>query len=230
VLYESPALAQMTSVFDLIARVAFLLPVLGLLLVVGAVALAADRRKAVLWLGGAVTIAAILPLQALYVSQTYVTSQLYELAAIPTPAAESAFEILFRDLVTGDRALIALGIVLWLGALLVGPARWATALRTGLSGGIAGVASHLELGKFGAWVRARKRALRVAGFALVALIALLLPPPRTVASVAGLAIGYLVWLLLVELFGAEPVAAPAEAIVAVEGEVDATPDSPVEQT
>lgn len=229
VLYESPALAQMTSVFDVIARVALMLPVLGIALAAAAVGLAANRRKAVLWLGGTVAVFAILPLQALYVSQTFVTSQLYELAAIPTPAAESAFEIIFRDLVTADRALIALGIVLWLGALLAGPARWATALRSGLSGGIGGLASHLELGGFGAWVRARKRALRVAGFALVALIALLLPPPRSVASVVMLAIGYLVWLLLVEFFGAEPVA-PGEAAIAVEAEGDTPADLPTQQT
>ena len=227
VLYESPVLAQMTSVFDLISRIAFILPILGLTLAAASVGIAANRRKAVLWLGGLVAIFAILPLQVLFLSQTYVVSQLYELAAIPTPAAESAFEIIFRDLVTADRALVALGIVLWLGALIAGPARWATALRRGLSGGIGGMASHLELGKFGAWVRARKRALRVAGFALVALIALLLPPPRSIASVVTLAIGYLVWLLLVEFFGAEP---PAEAVAVVAEEAGTGDESPAEQT
>ena len=229
VLYESPMLAQMTSVFDLVARIALVLPILGFALLGTSVALAADRRKAVLWLGGAITIAALLPLQALYFSQTYVTQKLYELASIPTPAAQSAFEILFRDLVAADRALVALGIVLWVGAILAGPARWAVAMRSGLSGGLGGVASHLELGRFGVWVRARKRGLRVAGLAVAVVVLLLMPAPRTVGSIVGLAIGYVVWLLLVELFGAEPVAAegPPEA---VEDQPDAGPDSPAAVT
>lgn len=209
VLYESPVLAQMSSAFDVITRVALLLPLIGLALAAGAIAIASDRRKAVLWLGGALAIAALLPLQALYFGQTYVTAQLYELAAIPTPAAQSAFEIIFRDLVTADQAAVALGVALWLGALLAGPARWAVAMRTGLSGGLSGVASHLELGRFGEWVRARKAALRLAGIAVAFVILVLLPAPRTVASIVWLGVGYLLWLLLVGLFGAEPLDAPS---------------------
>lgn len=204
VLYESPVLAQMSSAFDVITRVALLLPLVGFALAAAAIALASDRRKAVLWLGGALAVAAILPLQALYFSQTYVTAQLYDLAAIPAPAAQSAFEIIFRDLVAADQAAVAFGAVLWLGALLAGPARWAVAMRTGLSGGLSGVASHLELGRFGEWVRARKSALRLAGIAVALVILVLLPAPRTVASVVWLGLGYLLWLLLVGLFGAEP--------------------------
>jgi len=205
VLYESPMLAQLSSAFDTVSRIALWLPLLGIALVAAAIGLAADRRKAVLWLGGALAIAAMLPLQALYFSQTYVTAQLYDLAAIPTPAAQAAFEIIFRDLIAADRALIALGAVVWLGALVAGPAHWAVAMRTGLSGGLSGVASHLELGGFGEWVRARKSALRIAGLAGALVILVLLPAPRTIASIGWLTLGYLVWLLLVGLFGAEPV-------------------------
>jgi len=206
VLYESPMLAQLTTTVDLVSRIAYWLPIMGLVIAAGAIALAADRRKAVLWLGGALAIAALLPLQVIYFSQTLVVDQLYQLAAIPAPAAQAAYEIIFRDLVTADRAAIALGIVIWIGAIVVGPARWAVALRTGLSGGLSGVASHLELGRFGAWVRARKSALRVAGIAGAVVALLLLPAPRTVAAIVWIAVGYLVWLLLIGLLGADPVA------------------------
>lgn len=214
VLYDSPALAQMTSAFDLITRIALWLPLAALALIAGAIALAADRRKAILWLGATLTVAAILPLQALFLSQTYVSEQLNQLAAIPTPAAQSAFAIIFRDLVTASRAVIALGIVIWVGAILVGPARWAVAMRGGLSGGMSGVASHLELGRFGVWVRARKSALRIAGAAVALGVLVLLPAPRTVAAIVSLAIAYLVWLLLVGLLGADPVEPATEIATA----------------
>lgn len=136
VLHESPVLARLTTTVDLVSRIAYWLPILGLTIAVGAIALAADRRKAVLWLGGALAIAALLPLQVIYFSQTLVVNQLYQLASIPEPAAQAAYEIVFRDLVTADRAAIALGIVIWIGAMVVGPARWAAALRMGLSGGL----------------------------------------------------------------------------------------------
>jgi len=213
VLYESPMLAQLSSAFDLIARLAMVIPLLGIALAIAAIALAADRRKAVLWLGAALTIAAILPLQVLYFGQSQVTTQLYQLASIPTPAAQSAFNIVFRDLVAADRAMIALGVVVWVGALLAGPARWAVAVREGLSGGISGVSSHLALGKFGEWVGARKRGLRTTGVVGTLAILLMLPAPRTAGSIMWLAAGYVIWLLLVELFGAAPVAdaqAPTE--------------------
>jgi len=204
-LYESPALAQASVAFDLMTRLAMVIPLLGLAFAAGAIGIAANRRRALLWLGAALAIAAILPLQALYLAQTQVTAQLYQLAAIPQPAAQSAFNIIFRDLVAADQAVIALGVVLWLSAIVAGPARWAVALREGLSGGMSGVASHLALGKFGEWVRARKSGLRTAGIVGAVAILLMLPAPRTVASILWLAFGYLVWLLLVELFGAAPV-------------------------
>jgi len=205
VLYESPVLAQLTSTVDLVSRTAFVIPLIGFALALGAIALAADRRKALLWLGGGLAIAAILPLQVLYLGQTYMVSQLEQTASIPTPAAQAAFEIIFRDLVTADRAAVALGVLLWVGAVLAGPARWAIALRTGVSGGLGGMASHLELGSFGRWVRARKQGLRVAGIVGAVAVLFLLPAPRTVGALVGVAVGYLVWVVAVEFFGAEPV-------------------------
>jgi hypothetical protein len=204
VVYESPSLARMTTAFDAITRAAFLIPLLGLALAGGAVLAGADRRRAVLWLGGALVIAGILPLQLLYLGQYYASAQLVALRGISTPAAEAAFGIVFRDLIAADRALAVLGAVLWLGALMMGPARWAVATRSGLGGGLAGIASQPELERLGVWVRARKRGLQTAGIVVAVCVLLLLPAPRTVESVLWLSLGYGMWYLLVALFGAEP--------------------------
>lgn len=212
VLFESPALARLSVAFDLFARIALWLPLLGLAFAVAAVGLAADPRIAILWLGGALAIGAILPLQTLFLGQTYVAGQLSQLASIPTPAAQAAFSIIFRDLITADRAMTALGVALWLGAILAGPATWAVAMRTGMSGGLSGVASHLELGRFGIWVRARKGTLRWVGAGIAFLILMVLPAPRTVASIVWLTSFWVLWLLVVELLGAEPVATKEVAV------------------
>jgi hypothetical protein len=208
VVYESPVLAQMTTVFDGITRTAFLIPLFGLALAGGAILAGADRRKVVLWLGGALVIAGVLPLQLLYLGQYYASAQLAALQGIPTPAAEAAFGIVFRDLIAADRAVIALGAVLWVSALVMGPAGWAVAIRNGLDSGLTGIASHLELGRFGVWVRARKRGLQAAGIVAAVFVLLLLPAPRTAASILWLGVAYLAWVLVVELLGAEPSVTP----------------------
>lgn len=227
VLYESPVLAQMTSTFDLITRIALWLPILGLACAIGAIALAVDRRGAVLWLGASLAVAAMMPLEGLYLGQYYATAQLTQLAAIPTAAAQAAFGIIFRDLVTASQALIALGVVLWIGAIFAGPSRWATAMRGGLTGGFSGVASHMNLGRFGEWIRAHKRGLRWGGIPVALLVLLALPAPRTVSSIVWVAVAYIVWVLLVELLGAAP--APPTEGEAVPVTVEETEVDPAKQ-
>ncbi len=205
VIYESPTLARTSRVVDVVSRTAYAMPFVGLVLALIAIVIAPDRRKAVLWLGGALALLTILPIQAVYLGQYYATAQLVRLASIPAPAAQAAFAIVFRDLISANRAAVALGAVLWLGALVLGPAKWAIAVRTGLSGGLGGIASRLDLGAFGAWVASRKPGLRAAGGAAAALLLLALPAPRTAAEIMWIAAGYLVWVLLVELLGAQPV-------------------------
>jgi hypothetical protein len=245
VLYESDAIAAAGPILDAIQKAAFWLPVLGLALVAGAFGLAGDRRKVALWLGMAVAVLAIMPLQFLYLAQYYAVRQVEELALIPSAAAQNAFAIIFRDLVTADRTLAVLGLVVWFGAVIAGPARWATALRSGLSGGLSSASSHLELGAFGRWVAAHKRGLRGGGFAAAALVLLALPAPRTIGNIVWIAVGVVVWIVAVEFFGAEPdvgamtpaevesppAAAPEAAVPATEaGEpAEVSPQAPAEE-
>jgi len=205
VLYESDALAAAGPIVDAIQAAAMIIPLIGLALLIAAFALATDRRRVALWFGAAVAIGAILPLQALYLSQYAAVTQVASLSNIPTDAAQSAFDIIFRGLVTADQTLAVFGLLIWFGAILAGPARWAVAMRSGLTGGISGAASHLELGTFGQWVAAHKRGLRTAGFVGAAVILVLLPAPRSIAEIVWLAVGLIIWLVAVEFFGAAPV-------------------------
>lgn len=224
VLYQSDAIAAAGPIVDGIQSAAMVIPLLAIGLAIAAFALAADRRRVALWLGAGITIGAILPLQLLYLGQYTAVVQVASLASIPTDAAQSAFDIIFAGLVTANQTLAVFGLLIWFGAIVAGPARWAVALRSGMSGGISGAASHLELGSFGVWVAGHKQGLRVAGFVAAAILLLMLPAPRTITSIIWLAVAVVVWLVAVEFFGSstpQPADVMAEADEALDTEESA---------
>ncbi len=217
-LYQSDTLAQMSSAVNFLQQVALVLPILGLALVAGAVAIAADRRKALLWLGWSLLAWTLLPLQVIYIGQGVVGAKLQSLASIPSDAAQNAYGIIFSQLVTMERLFVALALIVIVGALLAGPSRWATAVRRVFKGGIADVSGHLELGVFGEWVAARVKALRVAGYLGAAALLVVLPRPRTISQVWWVVGLLVVWLLMVQLFGSGASGVPSAGAAALDGE------------
>lgn len=212
-LYHSDTLAQASSLVDAIQRTALILPIVGLILAAGAVALAANRRVALLWLGWSLLVWTLLPLQAIYIGQSYFGQQLNSLAGIPTDAAQNAYGIVFAQLVATEQLFVAVSVIVIVAAMLAGPSRWATALRGGLSGGISGVSSHLELGRFGEWVGARMQGLRAVGYVLAAALLVFLPRPRTLGQVWWIVAFVVLWLLAVQVLGSgsKPAMVAAEA-------------------
>jgi hypothetical protein len=202
VLFHSDVLANATTVIRGIIDAAYWLPALAALLAVAGVAVAADRRRAMVWLGGGIAVAGVLPLNAIYVGQYYGTARVAELASISAPAARAAVDIVFRDLVTADRLLALLGLLLWAGAVTLGPSRWAVATRSWLSGGIRGAAAQLDLGPFGTWVATRRATLRSAGLVVAVGLLAVLPPPRTLTQLVWLGVFLLAWLFAVEVVSA----------------------------
>jgi len=201
-IFNSPALAQASTAIDIMNKTAYVLPLAAILLSGLAFIVGTDRRKVALWLGGGILVAGMLPLQALYLSQYVVVNKLQQAANLPAGAAQNAYDIVFAQLIASERVLAVFGLIILVGAIVAGPAKWAVALRGGLSGGLTGVSSHLELGTFGEWAAARKRGLRVGGVIAAVLILLALPAPRTMGQVIWLAIGVVVWYVVVELLGA----------------------------
>jgi len=201
-IFNSPALAQASVALAAMNQVALLLPLLAILLSAGAFALATDRRKVALWLGGGIVVAGLLPLQTIYLSQHYVANRVQQLAGLPSSAALNAYNIIFAQLIASEQVLIVFGLVMFAAGIVAGPAKWAVAMRGGLSGGISSVSSHLELGRFGEWVAARKSGLRSAGIVVAVLVLLWLPSPRTISQIIWLAVGVVVWYVIVEFLGA----------------------------
>ncbi len=110
-IFNSPALAQASVALGLMNQIAYLIPLFAILLSAGAFALATDRRKVALWLGGGIVLAGLLPLQAIYLAQYPVASQLQELAGLPTAAAQNAYNIIFAQLIASEQVLTVFGLL-----------------------------------------------------------------------------------------------------------------------
>ncbi len=206
-LIDSPALGQMAMVIQIMNASAYVLPLLALALLVGGVALAVNRRKAVLWMGIGIIIVTMVPIQAIYLGQYPFAKAALSLGQMPTTAAQAAYTIVFRNLIRADQIAAFLGLVFVLGAIVVGPSKWATALRGGFQHGLDNIGPDWDFGSAGQWIYDHRSGMRSAGV-IAAIVLLLLMPAKTVATVIWLVVAVLVWLLAVALFGRpRPVAA-----------------------
>jgi hypothetical protein len=200
VLYDSPALAQFGVLIRWMNTMAYVLPILTLLLLGGGVAVAANRRKAVLWMGIGIVVVTVLPLQAIYFGQIPFANAVYNLAQVPTAAAQNAYNIVFRNFVQAEKIAAVFGLVFVIGAILAGPSSWAVALRRGLQKGLNNVGPDWDFGPVGEWIYAHASGVRTTGI-VIAVLALLVSPAKSIAMILWYAFAVVVWLLLVGLFG-----------------------------
>ena len=166
VLVNSPALGKMAVLIDDLNAAAYLLPFVAIILLAVGVALAANRRKAVMWLGIGVVAVTLLPVQAIYLGQFPFAKAALNLAEVPSSAAQAAYSIVFRNLVRADQLFAIVGLVFVLGAMVAGPSKWAVALRSGLSHGIDNIGPDWDFGPAGEWVLAHQSGMRAAGLIL----------------------------------------------------------------
>ncbi len=200
VLYESPRLAQAQTVFGLFNSLVWVLPVLALIFLALALWAAPNTRRAWLWLGLGLVIVTLLPFEALVFARTAFISAAYASAEIPTDAAQSFWDIVFRFLVTMQTTAITVGLVVAAIAFFAGPAKLALWFRHGIARGMALARGDSDFGQFGEFVAANKSALRVGAVALGVLIDVL-STPLTPRFVIGTAIFVGILVLLVEFFG-----------------------------
>lgn len=220
VLVDSPALGQLSSAIQLMNVMAYVLPILALALLGAGVAVAMNRRKAVLWIGIGILIGTVLPIEAIYLGAVPFANAAGRLGNVPTAAAQDAYNIVFRNLVAANQLVAVVGLVFLIGAIVAGPSKWATALRGGLTHGINSIGPDWDFGPFGEWIFAHRAGMRTAG-AIVAVASLLVFRVRSIAAILWIVVAYLVWLVLVALFGRpRPVAKPVDAVETI------SPDEP----
>ena len=194
---------------DLAQRLAIALPIVALVLIAAAVALAPDRRRMLARAGVGIVVAMVVTAVALRIVRTAITDQIE--VDVRRQAVESLWGRLFETLFLQTAALIALGLVIALGAWLAGPARLAVRLRgrvRSLGGGGTTAAAATEPSGVARLLGAHRTGVRLGILAVAAGALLLLPGP------SALAIVVVAVLALAAIVGAEILAAPPPASAA----------------
>jgi hypothetical protein len=197
---DSPALAQLGYMIQLMNNMAWVLPLLAIALLGGGIAVAANRRKAVLWMGVGIVVLTVIPVQAIYLGQIPFANAALQLAKMPSEAAQAAYTIIFRYLVTANQIASVIGLVFIVGAIFAGPSKWATSLRNGFRHGLNNVGPDWDFGVVGQWIHDHESGMRTTGI-LLAVAMLLVTPAKTIWTIVWLVVFVVVWVIAVTFFG-----------------------------
>ncbi|MFC9930759.1 hypothetical protein [Streptomyces sp. NPDC127190] len=207
VLFHSDQLAKFRKGAHLLDVVGNWLPVLVVLLGVAGVFLARHRRRALARTALGAAFACLVVALALVVARRYYLDHLPPQVQSKAAAA-AVFDTLLRFLRVSLRTAVVLGVVIALGAYLVGPGRLPVAVR-GYSDHTADSAArwaaghHIHAGRVGAWALAYRRAIALAGLLIIALVFALWnhPTALTVLLLVLVLLGILALLALLAAGG-----------------------------
>lgn len=207
VLVQSDAITDAQAAYRLLNTLGAWLPFITLALFAAGVALARDRRRALL-VGALGVTGAMLLLGVLLA-----VGRVMYLDAVPPEilseaAAGSVFDSLVRFLRTGLRTVAVLGLVVALGAFMTGPSAAAVRTRAALAHGIGFLRGGAEAagwrtGRFGTWTYGHKRWLRVGTVVAGGLVLLFWTRP-TGWVVLWTALIVLLMLAIIEFLGRPP--------------------------
>jgi hypothetical protein len=200
-LFESDDLARVQMAVSLFDTLATFLPWVAIGLLVAAAFVFVDHRRGVLAGFVGLLVGALITVALFAAARWFL---LFELpAGTSTSAVEAIFDILTRFVRGSLRALVAVGFVGVLAAVLAGPSRPATALRRWVGIGVsrtgdAAAAHGARLGGFGAFVAEYLVAIRVAVVAIAVLVLVVGEQPSA-GSVLWTAVLTLVALIVIEI-------------------------------
>jgi len=214
-LFPASYLVQAQTAYRVLDAAATWLPWFTLLILVGGVLLARRRSRAVVAIGLGVMGVMVLFAVALLVARGLLVNSVAEQAAAP---AAAIFDTVVRFLWTALRTLFLVGLIIEVGAFLVGPAHSAVRLRAALSRMIdrlrgGAVRRRLQDGPVGPWVHEYRTALRIGLVLLAALVAIFLDRP-TGGEILAIAVTLVVLLGVVEFLN-QP-RSPGEPLMAVD--------------
>lgn len=227
VLAESDAITDAQGFYSLLNTLGVWLPIVALALFAVGVALARDRRRALLKGGlGLAAAMVVLGVALTLVRMWYVETT--PAGILTAEAAGSVFDTLVRFLRTGLRAVAVLGLVVALAAFLTGPSTAAVKTRATLERGIGSAREGAEsagwdTGRVGTWTFAHRRALRISAVIAGGLVLMFWSRP-TGWVVVSTALLVVLALAVIEFLATPPAqAAPAPAEAAGAG----VPEEPV---
>jgi len=206
-LFQAKDLGKAQSLYRLITTLKIVLPILVLVLLGAGVWVARGHRRALVWAGlGLAASMLVLAIGLLIARSIYLSS--VPSSVLPPDAAASAFDAMVHFIKEGLRAVLALGLVVAIGAFFTGPSRAAVGTRSGIKSGIDWIRHYGErrgvsTGPVGEWTYLHRNVLRIGAVALFAIILVFWGEP-TALLVIVLVILLLVVLGLIELIGRPP--------------------------
>ena len=206
-LFQAKDLSKAQAGYRLIKTLKIVLPILALALLAAGVFAARGRRRALIWaalgLAGSMLVLAIglLIARSIYLNSVPPT-------VLPGDAAAAAFDAMVHFLKVGLRVVLAVGLVVAIGAFFTGPSRAAIQTRSLLKSGLSRIRNYGETrgvstGPFGEWTYAHRNVLRIGAVALFALIFVFWGDPTGLVVIV-LVIFLLLVIGLIELIGRPP--------------------------
>ncbi len=201
VLFQADDLGMVKGMVNLLDTLNWLLPLISLILFGAAILIAKDRRKALLGAGVGLAIAMALSLIVLRLARADLLGQIEDKGI--HEAAAIIWNRVLSGLVGTNWGVLALGVLVAIGAAIAGPYDWAVSLRKKTAEMFKSWRERRKSGDkadgpFGTFISAHAGGLRIAG-AAVAIIVLLLLPTLSALAVVITAVIYVIYLGAIEL-------------------------------
>ncbi|MBN2027271.1 MAG: hypothetical protein JW854_10990 [Actinobacteria bacterium] len=201
VLFTADELGLVQGLVHLLDTLNWVLPALAVLFLVAAVLISTDRRRFLMVSGITLALGMAISLIGLNYTRNYLLDQI----KVPTnlTAAQVIWAGVVDNLVQIQAGILALGVVVSVGAAVAGPYKWALWLRNKTANLFVAWQDRRrrgvkEPGPVGKFVEAHKMALRIGGLVLILFILLLLPEVKA-GAVIGSAIALVVYWAVIEL-------------------------------
>ena len=211
-LFQAKELGKAQAGYRLVSDLKIILPILAIVFLAAGIWVARFRRRALIGASLGLAASMVVLAIALLIARTIYLNSVPS-NVLPSDAAAAAYDALVHFLKIGLRVVLAVGLVIAIGAWITGPSRAAVRTRAALGSGIAwlrnfGERRGVSSGPFGQWMYRYRRVLRICAVALVALILVFWGQP-TALTVIVLVIILLVLLGLIELVARPPATSEA---------------------
>ena len=206
-LFQAEDLGKAQAGYRLIKTLKIVLPILVIALLAAGVWVARGRRRALIWAAlGLAASMLVLAIGLLIARSIYLNS--VPPTVLPGDAAAAAFDAMVHFIKVGLRVVLAVGLVVAIGAFFTGPSRAAIQTRSLLKSGLSRIRNYGETrgvstGPFGEWTYAHRHVLRIGAVALFALIFVFWGDPTGLVVIV-LVIFLLLVIGLIELIGRPP--------------------------
>jgi hypothetical protein len=206
-LFQAKDLGKAQAGYRLVSDLKIVLPILALVLLAAGVFTARGRRRALIVVGLGVAASMVVLAIGLLIARTIYLNSV-PASVLPSDAAAAAFDALVHFLRVGLRVVLAVGLVIAIGAFITGPSRAAVRTRAALGSGITwlrnlGERRGVSTGPVGEWTYRHRALLRIGALTLVALILVFWGQP-TALTVILLVVILLILLGLIELVASPP--------------------------